>query len=172
MNARTPRRQSGFSMVEVVLAVGIFSFAILAILALFGGVNKNTRSLVDRDATAAAWQSLSAAIATNPAAVIEAVPAGTSPSLRPELFARVVRAGSALGMEVRPAPTGFTSTSDERLYRARLYRALTASGEAAWAGGRAYYPLRVVVDVFPAGGYNPTNLPMESTAFNFVWNAR
>lgn len=166
--------QRGFSLVEVVMALGIFSFAIVAIIALFGGVSKNTRSLVDRDATVAVWQSLSAQIAGMPSTNIFAVPSGTGDSGRPELFARVVQPGvstNAMSVEVESAATGFTNVpSDGRLYRARLYRALSGTNEAAWLSNSAYYPLRVQVDTFAAAGYAATNRPIESTTLNLVWN--
>jgi type II secretory pathway pseudopilin PulG len=166
------RASRAFSLVEVVLALGIFSFAIVAIIALFGGVSKNTRSLVDRDATVAVWQSLSAQIAGMSSTNIFAVPSGTGDSGRPELFARVVQPGgstNAVSVEVESAATGFTNApSDGRIYRARLYRALTPTN---WAAGQAYYPLRVKVDVFAADAYASTNTPMESTALNLIWNA-
>lgn len=176
MTIRANPESRAFSLVEVVLAVGIFSFSIVAILVLFGGVNKNTRSLMDRDAAVAAWQSFRSVIATNPASVIESVPAGASSSTRPEFFAQVVQtpgAGLSPGVEVRTNASGFGPPSaDGRLYRARLYRASDSGGEVAWPGGAASYPLRVQVDVFPSGIYSPDRAPAESTSMNFVWNAR
>jgi type II secretory pathway pseudopilin PulG len=169
-----PMPRCGFSLVEVVMALGIFSFAIVAIIALFGGVSKNTRSLVDRDATVAIWQSLSSGIAARSSADIHAVPPGTGDPGRPELFARVVQPGggtNAMSVEIETSATGFTNTpSDGRLYRARLYRALSGTNEAAWLTNQAYYPLRVQVDTFPADAYAPTNRPMESTTLNVIWN--
>ncbi|MEI8312349.1 MAG: hypothetical protein WCH98_16470 [Verrucomicrobiota bacterium] len=147
----------------------------MAIIALFGGVSKNTRSLVDRDATVAVWQSLSAGIAGMSATNLFAVPSGTGNSGRPELFARVVQPGgstNAMSVEVESAVTGFTNTpSDGRLYRARLYRALSGTNEAAWPSNSAYYPLRVQVDTFAAAAYASTNRPIESTTLNLIWNA-
>lgn len=165
----------GFSLVEVVLALGIFSFAIVVIIALFGGVSKNTRSLVDRDAAIAAWQSLEAAIADMPSSTVFGVPTGTNDSGRPERFARVIRPGSmtnAMGVEIESAATGFTNTpADGRLYRVRLYRALAGTNEAAWLPDQAYYPLRVQVDTFVADAYASTNRPMETTTLHIIWNA-
>lgn len=176
MKTRPTRRANGFSLVEVVLAVGIFSFAIVAILVLFGGGSKNTRSLMDRDAAVAAWQSLQSVIATNPRTVIEAVPAGAVSATRPEFFAQFVQAtgaGIAPSVEVWTNATGFSPASvDGRLYRARLYRAFDSGGEVAWTSGAASYPLRVQVDVFPSGAYNPDRPPLETLSMNFVWNAR
>ena len=164
-----------FSLVEVVLALGIFSFAIVAIIALFGGVSKNTRSLVDRDAAVAVWQSLSAQIAGMSSTNLFAVPSGTGDSGRPEWFARVVQTGgstNAMSVEVESSATGFTNTpSDGRLYRAKLYRALSGTNETSWASNSAYYPLRVQVDTFAAAAYAPTNRPIESTVLNLIWNA-
>lgn len=161
-----PRR--AFSLVEVVLAVGIFSFAMVAIIALFSGVSKNTRSLVDRDATVAVWQALSAGIADLPSATISAITTNS----QPELFARVVRAGAstnALSVAVTNSATGFTGAADGRLYRATLCRGLSP----AWptSSAPAYYPLRVKVDVFAADGYGPSNAALESTTLNMIWNA-
>ncbi len=173
-NPGKPGEARAFSLVEVVMALGIFSFAIVTIIALFGGVSKNTRSLVDRDATIAIWQSLSSGIAGMSSTNISAIPTGTGDSGRPELFARIVQTGtstSAMSVEIETSATAFTNTpSDGRLYRARLFRALSGSNEAVWQTNQAYYPLRVQVDTFPADAYTSTNRPMESTSLNLIWN--
>lgn len=173
-NSRVPPSRRGFSLVEVVMALGIFSFAIVAIIALFSGVSKNTRALVDRDAMVAVWQSLSTGITVMSSTNIFAIPSGTGSPGRPEIFARVVQPGgvtNAMSVEIETSATGFTNTpSDGRLYRARLYRALSGTNEAAWLTNQAYYPLRVQVDTFPADAYAPTNRPMESTTLNVIWN--
>ena len=90
-----PMPRCGFSLVEVVMALGIFSFAIVAIIALFGGVSKNTRALVDRDAMVAVWQSLSTGITGMSSTNIFAIPSGTGSPGRPEIFARAVQPGGA-----------------------------------------------------------------------------
>ena len=176
-NATLAASPRGFSLVEVVIALGIFSFAMVAIIGLFGGVSKNTRSLVDRDATIAVWQSLSAEIANKDSTNIFSIPSGTGDAGRPELFARVVqRNGSTttdpLSVEIAATATGFTNTpSDGRLYRARLYRALSGSNEALWQSNQAYYPMRVRVDTFAGNSYSPNSPPLESTTLNLIWNA-
>jgi type II secretory pathway pseudopilin PulG len=158
-----------FSLVEVVLALGIFSFAMVAVIAMFSGVSKNTRSLVDRDATVAVWQALSAGIAELPSGTISSIT--TNASGQPELFARVVRAGAStnpLSVAVTNSPTGFTNAADGRLYRATLHRGLSP----AWPTNPApaYYPLRVKVDVFAADAYTASGTPLESTTLNMIWN--
>lgn len=164
-----------FSLVEVVMALGIFSFAIVAIIALFSGVSKNTRALVDRDAMVAVWQSLSTGITGMSSINIFAIPSGTASSGRPEIFARAVQPGgatNAMSVEIQNSVTLFTNTqADGRLYRARLYRALSGTNEAPWLTNQAYYPLRVQVDVFASDAYSSTNQPIESTTFNLIWNA-
>lgn len=158
-----------FSLVEVVLALGIFSFAMVAVITLFSGVSKNTRSLVDRDATIAVWQALRAGIAGLPPGTISSIT--TNASGQPELFARVVRAGAstnALSVAVTNSHTGFNNPADGRLYRATIARGLSP----AWPTNSvpAYYPLQVKVDVFAADGYASTNAAMESTSLNLIWN--
>lgn len=175
--ARVFLKSSAFSLIEVVIALGIFSVAIISIVSLFSGVSKNTRSLVDRDAIIGVWDSLSGKIATMSSADIYAIPTGTNAADRPEWFAKISylngsAVGDALNMEVTTNTSGFTNTaSDGRLYRARLYRGSSSSGEVPWGANQAYYPLRVQVEVFIADGYVSTRTPLESTSLNFIWNA-
>jgi Tfp pilus assembly protein PilV len=53
-----PNRRAGFSLVEVVLAVGIFSFALVSILYLFGGLLDNASALSKRREALAMSESL------------------------------------------------------------------------------------------------------------------
>jgi len=54
------RKASGFSLVEVVMAIGIVSFAMLTIIGLFGGIMKSSSENSDRRELAEAVDSLRA----------------------------------------------------------------------------------------------------------------
>ena len=181
MNPRhtNARRAAGFSLVEVVLAVGVFSFAIVAMLAVFGSTHKSTRSLMDLDSMMAVRQAVGTALSTLPAPTVYATPAGQDDSAaRPEIFvwAQTNSTGFALTNTTSAATaSSAASTADGRIYRARLYRALTGTGgaEAVWTNASAaYFPLFVRIDSFAAGAYSATAKPVESSSFNAVWNAR
>ena len=174
-----PRRAVGFSLVEVVLALGIFSFAMVAMLAVFGGTQKNTRSLMDLEAMMAVRQAVVTALDDLPAATVYATPAGQADSAaRPEIFVWGQTNGTGFSLTNTTSVTDASSASntpDGRIYRARLYRALTGAGgaEAVWTNAKAaYFPLRVQLDAFVAGAYSATASPLESSSFNAVWNAR
>ena len=170
------RRPAGFSLVEVVLAVGVFSFAIVAMLAVFGSTHRNTRSLMDLDSMMAVRQAVDAAISTLPAATVYATPAGQADSAtRPEIFVWAQTNSTGIFITNATNAAAATNSADGRIHRARLYRALTGTSgaEAVWTNAQAaYFPLRVQLDAFAAGAYSATARPLESSSFNAVWNAR
>lgn len=169
---------SGFSLVEVVLALGIFSFAIVAMLAVFGSTHRNTRSLMDLESMMAVRQTVGIAISEMPVSTIFAIPSGQdlSPS-RPEFFVWAQTNSSGYSLTNTSDATiaaAAINTADGRIYRARLYRALADSNgaEVAWTNATAaYFPLLVRVDSFIAGAYSAAAKPLESSSFNAVWSA-
>lgn len=178
-NASKKLGRTGFSLVEVILALGIFSFSIVAMLSILGGSHKNTLSLMSLDSMVAVRNVVGSAISSLPATTIQAIPEGAGESTdRPELFVWLLQESSS-GYAITnttnlTSVASATSTGDGRIYRARLYRALTEhdGSEAEWSHQQAAYPLRVQLDAFAAGMYSPTAKPLESSTFNAVWNAR
>jgi Tfp pilus assembly protein PilV len=167
------RNRRGFSLVEVVLALGIFGFAMVAILGLLSTTNNNTRQLLDSDAALTAWPSLRQEIRSLPRATIEGIPEGTTGGPRMFMIFKPEESGAGMRAVVRngDVPEDVADSQDGRLYRVTLQRALDGNGSPSnWSPGRASYPLRVTLEVFQADANPDTAQPRHSQVLHTAWN--
>ncbi len=168
--------RQAFSLVEVVLAIGIFSFAMVAILALFGSSIGGVKKLADRDILVAAGSSVAEKLdALTRSNLSSSVPAGTNPSDRPtfycfapdELLASMADTDIPQLSWTTNAPPAPADVNGGRVFRARIFRANeTASGEYAFSATNISFPVRVVVDLLAPGQDNET--PAMSWSFHRV----
>lgn len=167
-----------FSLVEVVIALGLFAFAIVVILGLFSTVNSNSRALLDSDALLSAWPALDREISRIPRSTIEELPSGEdSPHeiylllLHPDGESSPGKGLEAKVFDSYPPDADRAKAPDGRVYRASLRRALPPDGSTwSWDAGRGYYPLRVELDILPAGPSAPAP-PLQRIHLHTVWNA-
>jgi hypothetical protein len=155
------RRAPGFSLVEVVLAIGIFAFAIVAMLGLFGTSMDGVRRLADRDGVVAASGMVSGELKRLPRGELLAVPSGTDPAAsgRPMYFAYPPEALSAEEADRDKVIYAWTQAvpaaadvKGRTVYRVMLYRAYQdATNEYVFDADTVVFPLRVVVDVLAPG---------------------
>jgi len=169
---------AGFSLVEVVLAVGIFSFALVVMLAVFGGTYRNTRSMIDLESLVAVREAAKSAISRMSRSSVFGTPSGEGDSSnRPEVFLWITQensTGFSITNSTDASALALAEPPDSRIYRARLYRALSGVGgaEAGWNATQAAFPLRVQLDAFVDGAYSPSAKPVQSSSFNAVWRAQ
>ena len=166
----------GFSLVEVVLAIGIFSFAVVAILGLFGSSIGGVKKLADRDVLVAAGDAVAGKLGELTRAELAAVPAGSDPAAsgRPTFFAYGPQDLSASGADQDVPFFAWTNAlppasvvKGARIFRARVFRAYRdASIEFPFAGTNLSFPVRVVVDVLAPGQTNES--PAMTWSFHRV----
>lgn len=154
--------QAGFSLVEVVLAIGIFSFAIITMLGLFGASIADVRRLANRDISVSAGYAIAEKVGTLTRADLLAVPSGTDPAGRPTFYAyapKPAAASDALSTTDTPVfvwsnsiPPDPANVTDGRVFRATVYRAhQDASTEFPFDATNVAFPVRVVVEVLAPG---------------------
>lgn len=145
----------GFSLVEVVLAIGIFAFVVVAVMGLFGSALGGVRDVVDRDGMVAVADSAAEQVSMLSRAEIAAVPAGTNllASGRPLLYGYLGTVpGQTNSLTWTNVSPPITSVQSGRVYRVALYRAnVDASTEATFAQTNASYPVRMEIAVLAAG---------------------
>lgn len=158
------KKATAFSLVEVVLAVGIFAFAMVAVIGVFGSTNKSTGALLDRDAIHNTVPTFRTAIRNLKSAKIE--PVTTNAPVKIYLLKQrdAENFEGAVAVEVDQPPT-VTGETDGRLYRAKV---IPAPG-ADMTAGRPGYPLQVLVEAFPRDA-GDTVSAIESITFHTVWN--
>lgn len=165
----------GFSLVEVVLAIGIFSFAMVAILGLFGSSIGGVKKLADRDILVAAGGMVAEKLSDLPRAEMAGLPSGTNPAGRPTFYAyerRALKASDAFAANESLAfttntPPPASEVSGGRVIRARIFRAReSASSEFAFGATNISFPVRVVVDLLAPGQDNEA--PSLSWSFHRV----
>lgn len=166
------RGTSGFSLVEVVLAIGIFSFAIVAILALFGTSIGGVKKLTDRDVLVAAGGSIAWKLDELTRSELASVPSGTNLSNRPvfyvyapeELLASESLMDKTFFQWTNTLPTG-RDVKGTRVFRAAVYRAYQNTNlEAKFDTTNVSFPVRVVVDVLAPG--QTSGSPLMSWSFH------
>jgi hypothetical protein len=156
------KKAHGFSLVEVVLAIGIFAFAIVAILGLFGTSIGGVKKLGDRDVLVAAGSSIAEKVAELTRAELLDVPAGASiaDEKRPvyyayapkELFVADASTDVPVLAWAMDAPPKVADVKGSRVFRAAVYRAYQDSGtEFSFEATKMSFPVRVVVDVMAPG---------------------
>lgn len=145
----------GFSLVEVVLAIGIFAFVVVAVMGLFGSALGGVRDVVDRDGMVAVADSAAERVSGLSRAEIAAIPAGTNllASGRPLLYGYLgTTPGQTNSLTWTNISPPVASVQSGRVYRVALYRAnLDASTEAVFATTNASYPVRMEISVLAAG---------------------
>lgn len=157
--------QAAFSLVEVVLAIGIFSFAIITMLGLFGASMADVRRLANRDISVSAGNAIAEKVGTLTRAELLAIPAGVAPEGRPTFYAyaqKPAAASDALSTTDTPVfvwsnglPPDPANVRDGRVFRATVYRAhQDASTEFPFDTTNVSFPVRVVVEVLAPGQRN------------------
>lgn len=169
-------REHGFSLVEVVLAIGIFTFAVVAILGLFGSSIGGVKKLTDRDVLVAAGDAVAGKLEELTRPELAAVPAGSDPAAsgRPTFFAYATQDMSASGADQDVPFFVWTNALPQestvkgaRVFRARVFRSYQdASTEFPFAGTNISFPVRVVVDVLAPGQNNES--PAMTWSFHRV----
>ena len=127
------KRKSGFSLVEVVVSVGIFAVAIVGIIGLFAPITKNVAAVGDSDGSTravAAIQSYLKGIASNPA-LADPTKSGFSKTLPDAFSAGYVFYVNKGGDKVGTA-TEFPTLSD-RFFEFSLTRNTDLSPDSASA---------------------------------------
>ncbi len=166
---------SAFSLVEVVLAIGIFSFAMVAILGLFGSSIGGVKKLADRDVLVAAGSMVAEKWGTLTRAELAGLPPGTNPGGRPTFYAYASRSPSATDAFATNESLAFTTNTPPaasevaggRVIRDRIFRAQeSTSSEFAFGATNVSFPVRVVVDLLAPGQDNET--PSMSWSFHRV----
>ncbi len=170
------RATRAFSLVEVVLAIGIFSFAMVAILGLFGSSIGGVKKLADRDVLVAAGDAVAGKLAELKRTELAAVPAGSDPAVsgRPTFFAYAPEDLSASEADQDVPVFEWTNTvppaaavKGARVFRARVFRAFSdVVTEVPFAGTNISFPVRVVVDILAPGQNNET--PAMTWSFHRV----
>ena len=164
---KTPfKKTAAFSLIEVVLAVGIFAFAMVAILGVFSATNNSTRTLLDRDALLTTIPIFRKEIQKVDAATIEDCTT-TEPVM---LYLFKTKNADSLDGKVYvtngtpTAPTG--EIKDGRLYRATI----TAATGGNMTAGRPGYPLQVLIDALPQDAATNSTNALEHITFHTLWN--
>lgn len=166
------REVLGFSLVEVVLAIGIFSFAMVAILGLFGTSIGGVKKLTDRDVLVAAGSSVGWKLGELTRAELAAVSPGTNLAGRPVYYVyspeELMASDSAEDKEFFKWTNTLPSAAEakgSRVFRAAVYRAYQSAGtEFPFAATNSSFPVRVVVDVLAPG--QTSGDPLMSWSFH------
>lgn len=166
------RGTCGFSLVEVVLAIGIFSFAMVAILGLFGTSIGGVKKLTDRDVLVAAGNSIGWKLSELTRAELAAVSPGTSLAGRPVFYVyapeELLASESSVDKTFFRWTNSLPSASDvrgSRVFRAAVYRANQSAGtEFPFDATNLSFPVRVTVDVLAPG--QTSGEPLMSWSFH------
>ncbi len=157
------------------LAIGIFSFAMVAILGLFGSSIGGVKKLADRDVLVSAGSMVAAKLDALTRADLTNLPSGTNPSGRPTFYAFASNSLSATNAFSTNALLAFSTNTPPpasqvaggRVIRARIFRAQeSASAEFPFGATNVSFPVRVVVDLLAPGQDNET--PAMSWSFHRV----
>ena len=103
MNARSPRaaqairpvQDSGFSLVEVVIAIGIFAFAVVGIVYLLGSGLSSSRDSAKDSSIAAALRSVDSTMRTISSGTLAGTVTTSGTSFYFDLFGNMLTSGSA-----------------------------------------------------------------------------
>ncbi len=157
--------EAGFSLVEVVLALGLFAFAMVAMLGLLGTSIKGVRMLEDRDGLVTAGGAAVEPLARLTRDELTALPTGTDAAAggRPTFYGYIPSElhASEAGRDVESfrwtnSVPQVSEVKGPRVFRVRVYRAMRDAGsEQTFNATNISFPVRIVVEALAPGQSDP-----------------
>ncbi len=159
MNSNRPNSARAFSLLEVVLAIGIFAFALVAVLGLFGASMDGVRKLSDRDLLVAVGGAAASRVSELTRAELLNIPTGRDLTAtgRPVLHGYCEELDQpgvdAPVLTWSTAPPAAGNVKGTRVFRVSVYRALQdATTEFVFdANQTVAFPVRILVELLAPG---------------------